>query len=783
MLENVYIAVPNSDRPMPISVVHLPKKLSSASQGAPSSPWFSCPLTDFSPSPKSSLTLSIPPQYPPPWLDLMVNPTLEQSKPVRNQAALTNAKKVIMGLPLVRRKRSATVTQHPPVYLQRQSSLSHNVSFHQHSSGSHQKHRKPKHSWPVHSSSSNASNNWSGMHSNFRGSKDSLKAGLKKTAQKMMKFRGVLEKSQSFDMSPMKPPASFMGKSSSMKMNPKAQSPVRKLLEKSQPKSKSPKSKRLESLTSPEDLVEEWDLDSPDVEVIGLEEEDAVPQYSDDDDIGQEITNIEYSYKTMSTAFSDPTLNKSIYALQHYPDMSTSHAPIQFISSDEDTCSSDPVSSEFSSPEHEVKSPETSTPRATPQKFYLSEEELTSQSSLESRFTGPVEVGDLHYSDRSFESPGKGQGTMFGSPSEFQGKRTCMGSSEKPQDQFSSLQEPEIVISPSYEQQGASLSTFSRERKTGIRIIAQQDFIEHTDSVADDFVTSVGTEEHKANELRPAILHVTSGTLPDIAVTPSSPVLPLKGIDSRADAPGESHFDVNELAHAAMANYTNSDFIENDRDSEEDDKRSVTMGLSVSCNSVSPEYYSASMVNSPPPPLPSYLHTSYSDSLISPNSYTHVASPPHSVSGYLSSPSSSPSSFQNVASSVSMDGNLLHCVVDVAAKCPSHPMYISSLDMLVDARPGSASMVGSPKRSSRSRHTSGCYPISRSPLPIDADGSKSESGVGSCSVGVSAATVNGGAPTHSPTHSGKLSSPARTPGVSINRRSSDSDLSITPKGK
>lgn len=107
------------------------------------------------------------------------------------------------------------------------------------------------------------------------------------------------------------------------------------------------------------------------------------------------------------------------------------------------------------------------------------------------------------------------------------------------------------------------------------------------------------------------------------------------------------------------------------------------------------------------------------------------------------------------------------------------------LDMLAEVRPGSAPSVGSPKRhSARSRHTSGCYPpfVSRSPLPPEPDATPAPpvpqaNGVVGGGPGGGGTAVNS-----SPTHSGKLASPARTPGVSINRRSSESDLSITPKG-
>lgn len=97
------------------------------------------------------------------------------------------------------------------------------------------------------------------------------------------------------------------------------------------------------------------------------------------------------------------------------------------------------------------------------------------------------------------------------------------------------------------------------------------------------------------------------------------------------------------------------------------------------------------------------------------------------------------------------------------------------LDLLVEARPASASMMDSPKRvgHSRSRHTSGHYPISRSPLPIENL---------AAAVEVKDSAVNGGV-TSSPTHSGKISSPHRSSqSEAIKRGSSDSDLSITPKG-
>ncbi|XP_076063001.1 C2 domain-containing protein 5 [Oratosquilla oratoria] len=126
------------------------------------------------------------------------------------------------------------------------------------------------------------------------------------------------------------------------------------------------------------------------------------------------------------------------------------------------------------------------------------------------------------------------------------------------------------------------------------------------------------------------------------------------------------------------------------------------------------------------------------------------------------------------------------------------------LEALVEPRGSSGSgnltggvmgVVGSPKRSCRSRHTSGtCHPVSRSPVPsVEPDTPRTPAtpaaaimeagGVGTVSgQATSTSTGLASGATHSPTHSGKLSSPARTPGVAIHRRSSDSDLSITPKG-
>lgn len=82
----------------------------------------------------------------------------------------------------------------------------------------------------------------------------------------------------------------------------------------------------------------------------------------------------------------------------------------------------------------------------------------------------------------------------------------------------------------------------------------------------------------------------------------------------------------------------------------------------------------------------------------------------------------------------------------------------------LSSRSGFSPSTMSPKRGSRSRKTSGSYSISRSPQLQDG-------------------AVESAGASQSPTHSVKIASPSHTSGVFFNRRSSDSDLSITPKGK
>lgn len=821
VLETMYVTVPNSDRPMPISVVHLPKKLSSVS--APS----------FSPSQYRSsspnFSLQIPSHHPSQWLDLMVNPVSDESKPLAGQLALTNAKRMIRGLPLVKRKRSATVTQHPPVYLQRNSSLQPGSSHRPYHSLGLSRTHKQRGPWPVQSSHyghQSGHQGWSGLRSGNQDSLESIRAGLRKTAQRMMKFRGGLEKSQSFDVGNSCHHKMHVRKGSHLKSNPKVHSPMGRLLSRGHDRTKHTKGsgKTQQLLTSPEDSVDDWDLDSPDiVEVIGMEEDDTM-QYSDDEDEGHEVTNIEYSYKTISTAFSDPTLNKSIYAKYQLSHPHDPLAPIQFISSDEDTCSSEPLSSDFSSPEHEVKLP------IGGQKFYLSEEEITSQSSVESHFTGPVDVNDLQQvSERSVsnsrlactESSESDMG-ISGIPASqhlikshsFGGcgrQKLLLKAGQRYEDlhlindsstNFSAtveeLKEDKTDLLTSYtlysgaqERKGvdSSQSPVALEEEKEQTLSAkmeQKSITQKHDSGTQRNIEVKETDlnldlnsrhELAVGELLPVVPHFSQAHLPSIAVIPSTPVLPPKSQISTIESHGGAvQHNVHELGYLSNTNSSS------DNDSGCSNGRDVTLSA-ISRSSSSGASDTLSVFNT------NLYNSAFSSHLPLPSQSLPslpISSPPviTSSSSLSSLSSSSSSELPCVASSLSMDsGDVLQCALDVAAKCPSHPVYISSLDLLVEARPGSASMVGSPKRSSRSRHTSGCYPVSRSPLPIETDGSKSDGGVGGCPTGVATtASTNGGAVTNSPTHSGKLASPARTPGVSINRRSSDSDLSITPKG-
>lgn len=788
----MYVVVPNSDRPMPISVVHIPNKLSSSSP----SPWTS-PHSVLGCSPTYSP--HNPSYHPSQWLDLMVSPVADHSKSLPGQLALTSAKRMIRGLPLVRRKRSSTITQHPPVYLQRNTSLPHaNCSR---TFGCRRPH-KARGPWPVHGFQHRQqpmSPTWTGVRQD---SIESLRAGLRKTAQKVMRLRG-LEKSQSFDVSGV-----YCGKSaskSSQKSAPKVHSPMVRLLGRGQSwvKHQNVRDKNEGSITSPEDSNEDYDLDSPDVEVIGLDEEE-VSQYSDEEDIGPEVTNIEYSYKTLSTAFSDPTLNKSIYAKESFAENETLPGPLQFISSDEDTCSSE-LTSNFSSPEHVVGLPGSEIPTlGTPQKFFISEEELASQSSIESHFTGPVDVNDLHRGlTRSLSDSIRSCSEMCGSATpdaEF-----GLTSPVVPQlgnaipycekcntfcNKCTSFEEPVVegLNHENGERQCDNEDTML-ERKSGLCMITTaQEFIQserekniilEESQQEERLVVTSGLDynnkpEILSLELLPVrepflkqndeqMTHVNTSPLPDIAVTPSTPILPAKT-------------KVFTLPHLQQGNAAsdNDNCIEVDATNKRHSS-SLCISPCVNVQNSLPVSTSSPALTSGTSQIPNTIQPHY----LKPSSTSSSFRSSVSASSNLSSlSSSSSSSFHHVASSQSMDSrDLLQCALDVAAKCPSHPVYISSLDMLVEARPGSASMVGSPKRSSRSRHTSGCYPVSRSPLPIESDGSKNEAGSVGC------AATNGSIPTHSPTHSGKLASPARTPGVSINRRSSDSDLSITPKGK
>lgn len=786
----MYVVVPNSDKPMPISVVHIPNKLSSSP-----SPWTS-PHSVLGRSPTYSP--HNPSYHPSQWLDLMVSPVADHSKPLPGQLALTSAKRMIRGLPLVRRKRSSTITQHPPVYLQRNSSLPHaNCSR---TFGCRKPH-KVRGPWPIHGFQHRQqpmSPSWTGVRQD---SIESLRAGLRKTAQKVMRFRG-LEKSQSFDVSGV-----YCGKSaskSSQKSAPKVHSPMVRFLGRGQSwvKHQNGRDKNEDSITSPEDSNEDYDLDSPDVEVIGLDEEE-VSQYSDEEDIGPEVTNIEYSYKTLSTAFSDPTLNKSIYARESFVENQVSPGPLQFISSDEDTCSSELTSSNFSSPEHVVGLPGSTGPtQGSPQKFFISEEELTSQSSIESHFTGPVDINDLHRGlTRSLSDSIRSCSDLclpttpeaeFGlTPPVIQHPIPYCEKCNTFCNKCTRCEKPVSEgLNPESHAEQIDNEDCRLERKSGICMVTtphefirserEKTIILEESQQEERLVVTSGLDfnnkpEILSLELLPVrqpfskqnegtVSYVNTSPLPDIAVTPSTPILPTKS-------------KVFTLPHIQQdINFTDSSEdscikvdVPNIKPSSSE---CITPCVSVQ-NSL-PVSTSSPALTCSTSQIPNVIQPHY----LKPSSTSSSFRSSVSASSNLSSlSSSSSSSFHQVASSQSMDSReLLQCALDVAAKCPSHPVYISSLDMLVEARPGSASMVGSPKRSSRSRHTSGCYPVSRSPLPIETDGSKIEAGSVGC------AATNGSIPTHSPTHSGKLASPARTPGVSINRRSSDSDLSITPKG-
>ncbi|MPC17141.1 C2 domain-containing protein 5 [Portunus trituberculatus] len=741
---------------MPISVVHLPPHKQSTASAPPSCLWLPpAPMHSLHPHhsgfphPSPSTSPTLPSQ----WLDLMVGPGVGEGQDGRG------GRWTLRGLPLgplgKRKTRPASsVVQHPPVFMQRNPSM----GWPQSSRGRPKHHKawagKSGHHGTAHISRKPANHD----------SLESLRAGLRRTAQRVMRLRVGLEKSQSFDTGTVHSRqigGTSKGNKTKGRLLKVRGTPRQPHLTLRQAR---------ESLTSPDDCGDDWDLDSPDiVEVVGLEE----AEIGEEDEEGPEVTSIQYSFKRVSAAHSDPTLNRSIFAKQRLAAARTRQpAPIQLVSSDEEDCSSGQGSSDGSSPECQVQPP---LPICSPkkQKFYLSEDSLEN-----------VEPALLTLPPAPCRSSSDSQLTEL---------ENYPGAPPRPKcHTFSGKERPKLFLKTIRGQNDLHLIDGDRAdchkaaTKAPLSSIVSEpspeppDFTDNTQPCcvpeADHPATYRSTIELAESEKRKMVLTLNSfqssnpythsstlPLLPAIAVTPSTPILPARSRTS----PGTLGQECFGHGVQGTPSLLTSSIVEGREGTE------LIAAKESSFFSFTSESSSSSPSSTPPT-----IYSTCQSPLPPPLSLSILPPPP---------PSSLPHS-------VSMENQeMLESALDVVvcAKCapPSpalpSPRPASSLDMLAEVRPGSAPSVGSPKRPlARSRHTSGCYPsfVSRSPLPPEPDAPQTAPIPQPNGVVGGGPGAGGTAANSSPTHSGKLASPARTPGVSINRRSSDSDLSITPKG-
>lgn len=502
------------------------------------------------------------------------------------------------------------------------------------------------------------------------------------------------------------------------------------------------------------------------------------------------MTSIEYSFKRASASQSDPTLNKSIFAKQQLAAAAARPpAPIELVSSDEEDCSSGQASSDGSSPEGQPQ-PAQPAPTRGKQKFYLSDESLESLASQDGEAAPTLDVPAPPCRSTSANQLG---GKEESHPPPFpRVKSHSLTGQEKPgvlpravHNQYDFLLAARGVA-----------GSHTAARKTAVSLTSQEHPFPPAASTNVDKSTKDADGGHsdpsmaqrrKAMALPSDLLHPNSPSPssmsshplpPAIAVTPSTPVL-----TARSHAlPGSL-----EQEHGASGIQGAYKSLP-ERLGEDCGGTELTLPKAASCTS----FISASSSSSSTSTLPTVASAPHPPPL-SLSLLPRAPPPPPLTLSILPSPVLSPSS---APFSVSMESQeALESALDVVvcAKCappppptPPSPRPASSLDLLAEVRPGSAPSVGSPKRhSARSRHTSGCYPpfVSRSPLPPEPDATPAPPVPQANGVVGGGPGGGGTAVSSSPTHSGKLASPARTPGVSINRRSSDSDLSITPKGQ
>ncbi|XP_050736824.1 C2 domain-containing protein 5-like isoform X2 [Eriocheir sinensis] len=782
VLENIYAASSSPSHPlMPISVVHLPAHKLSTTSAPPSCLWFPAhPIYNLHVSHSTPYHGAPPPSpnSPSQWLDLMV-PGGEghEGREGRGSRWVLRGLPLRPLMPLTKRKSrpSASLTQHPPVFMQRQASMARPHP----TQGLPKAHKARAPKTNQHCPASSSTHCKPANHDSL----ESLRAGLRRTAQRVMRLRVGLEKSQSFDTgtSHSRPGSSHKGPKSVGRLL-KGRSHSRRVARQAW---SGQQQQIRESLTSPDGAMEEWDLDSPDiVEVESLEETDL-----GDDEEGPEVTSIEYSFKGVSAAHSDPTLNKSVFAKQQLAaSKARPPAPIELVSSDEEDCSSGQASSDGSV--HEGQGPPARAASTSgKQKFYLSEESLESITFHEGEEAPTLDLPVAPCratSDSQLAAAEENPAPLPRVKSHSfsgQDKSRTFSRAIHDQDDLHMIDGGEAG-SHTAGRKAPPLPTFQEHQNTPVSVNSDEGSKDIDGGHSDPSMP----QGMKAMILPLDLLHPNSPSpssnpdypfLPAIAVTPSTPVLTARYHALPTSLEQECGTSGGQGAYSSLP----------ERLGEGSGGTDLTLPKAASCTSFTSVSFSSSTstfptgasTSLPPPPPPPPLTLS----LLPP-----PPPPPPLTLSVL--PSLLPPSFPF---SVSMENQeALESALDVVvcAKCapppsptPPSPRPASSLDMLAEVRPGSAPSVGSPKRhSARSRHTSGCYPpfVSRSPLPPEPDATPAPpvpqaNGVVGGGPGGGGTAVNS-----SPTHSGKLASPARTPGVSINRRSSESDLSITPKG-
>lgn len=275
----------------------------------------------------------------------------------------------------------------------------------------------------------------------------------------------------------------------------------------------------------------------------------------------------------------------------------------------------------------------------------------------------------------------------------------------------------------------------------------------NSDTPTPSTITENVGSSRRGSALKGSLLHVSPGSLPDIRLVPSSP-RPSKPTScpnefDNKEALASYSSKVDSLEESVSANNNIKDnFTEVHKDVyTNSDKKFKSLSVPMNShiltkpNSSSLSLYSSSKSLNEKSTLAKKKCVKCKSSIV-PHSDTLLIMPAEC--------SLSPLTFPPCSSSVHSSFLSLHA---------SHSLLEPSVEF---SRSGLSPCTVSPKRGSRSRKISGSYSMSRSPQ-------MQESGE---NVNLS----------QSPTNSMKIASPSHTSGPFCNRRSSDSDISVTPKG-